>query len=123
MLVGCLLWMNQHGLFSTADGRLGQLDSVSLLGPSGPLNVPVIGGWFDSFNPGIAGLMLLFTACFRGWKMSFFALPAAVIMVCGPAFGIPGIQALGGAHTTSLVIGGVIAIIGLLFGRTREEFA
>ncbi len=121
LLAGCLLWMRQLGLFASADGTIPPLDTLNLLGPSEPLKLPVVGVWFDSFNPGFAGLMLVFTAFFRGWKMSLFAIPAAVIMVCGPALGMPGVAALGGAHTTSLVIGGTIAAVGLVFGRTRED--
>ncbi len=87
------------------------------------MNIPVVGRFFDSFNPGFAGLMLLLAACFRGWKMTLFALPAAAIMVFGPASGIPGVVALGGSHTTSLIVGGTISLIGLFLGRTHEEFS
>jgi hypothetical protein len=126
LLTGCLLWLNQHGVFSVEEGGLaeaGGLGSVNLIGPSEPLQFPMVGVLFDSFNPGIAGLMLLLATCFRGWKMTLFVLPAAAIMVLGPKLGIPGVEVLGGSHSTSLVIGGVVAVVGLLFGRTREEFS
>jgi serine/threonine protein kinase len=123
LLVGCLLWMNQHGMFSSEIGNTSKLNLERALGPSAPLNIPVVGRFFDSFNPGFAGLMLLLAACFRGWKMTLFALPAAAIMVFGPASGIPGVAALGGSHTTSLIVGGTIALIGLFLGRTHEEFS
>jgi hypothetical protein len=121
LLVGCLLWMNQLGMLSSPDELRGRLNSLRALGPSEPWNMPVVGGLFNSFNPGFAGIMLLFAAGFPGWRMTLFALPAAAIMVFGPAGGIPGMAALGGAETTSLLIGGAIAFIGLLFGRTKEE--
>jgi hypothetical protein len=65
LLVGCLLWMNQLGMFSSEDGILDSLNSVRAIGPSEPWNMPIVGGLFNSFNPGIAGVMLLFAAGFR----------------------------------------------------------
>ncbi len=122
LLGGCLFWMKRHGLLSSTPDAAELREAVHLLGPGEPLPIPLIGQWFDSFNPGIAGLLLIFTACFRGWKMSLFALPAAAVMVLGPTLGVPGVAVLGGAHTSSLVIGAAIALAGLVLGRTRDEY-
>jgi len=132
LLVGCLLWMNQNGVFSSEDGILANLDSVRVLGPSAPWNVPLVGRLFDSLNPGIAGLMLLLAACFRGWKMTLFALPAAAIMVFGPAGGNHGVRSsrrdswrcgiVRRAHN-KFDNGRYSCLDRLLFGRSREEFA
>ena len=86
-----------------------------------PLRLPLVGRWFSSFAPGIAGAMLVFLAFFRGWKMSLFALPAAAVMVFGPSWGLPGIAALGGAPTTAIVLGLAVAGVGLVFGREAGE--
>ena len=88
---------------------------------SKPLAIPLVGGLFDSVNPGIAGAVLLFLGMFRGWKMSLFALPAAAIIVLGPSLGIPGIAMFGGSHASSAAIGLGIATLGFLFGRTFDD--
>lgn len=129
LILGCILWMNQVGwtekLSKAAEQAVAaqSLEEVKRVPPADtqPLNWPVVGRFFDSFNPGVAGLVLVVLALFRGWKMSIFALPAAAIMFLGPALGIPGIGAMGGAHATSLVIGLAVAVAGVFFGRTKSE--
>ena len=129
LIVGCMMWINQNGLTekvskaaeqAVAGQAVGKIDLISQ-GGTRPLDWPLIGKFFDSFNPGAAGVMLLFLALFRGWKMSIFALPAAAIMCLGPTHGIPGIEAVGGAYTISLLIGLAIAVSGVFFGRTRSD--
>lgn len=63
---------------------------------------------FNSFAPGVAGLVLLVLGLFRGWKMSLFAWPAAAIALL-----MPGMIGYG--------IAGGLAVVGLLLGRTAEE--
>ncbi len=87
-----------------------------------PLRLPLVGSWFSSLAPGVAGAMLVVLAFFRGWKMSLFALPAAALMVFGPSWGLPGIAVLGGATTTAIVLGLGVAP-GLLFGREAGDDA
>ena len=83
---------------------------------SEPLRFPIIGDWFTGFGPGVAGLLLVISAFFRGWKMSLFLIPAAFIAWVGPALGVPG--SFLSADVVSIAIGGVIALIGFVFGRS-----
>src|SRR5262249_32317561 len=79
-----------------------------------PLSLPFlpksIAALFNSFNPGIAGLILLGSSLFRGVRMSFFAIPAAAITWIGPSIGL-GIW-------PSMGIGLIVAVVGVFFGRT-----
>ncbi|MCA9155548.1 MAG: hypothetical protein KDA38_12205, partial [Planctomycetales bacterium] len=142
LLGGCVLWMKQNGWLSAeevtsatmqavrdrnltevtavADGVVSDL-ATQQTDSSKSLALPLVGRLFDSFNPGVAGLLLIALSIFRGWRMSLFALPAAAIMVLGPSLGIPGVEALGGSHTTSLALGGAIGAVGLLLGRTEND--
>jgi len=129
LVVGCMMWISKNKLTQKVSQAAEQavagetVKAVDLDSQEGrkPLNWPLIGRFFDSFNPGVAGVVLLFLALFRGWKMSIFALPAAGIMCLGPTFGMPGLEAVGGSHTTSLVIGLAVAVVGVFFGRTRSD--
>lgn len=147
LLTGCLLWVNQNGLVSgeqlkesgeqlkeaasqaienrelnmdDVEGAVEDAVDTETLTKMEPLKIPIVGQFFDSFNPGIAGLLLLFTAFFRGWKMTIFALPAAAIMVFGPTLGIPDLVEIEGIHVLSAAIGGGIGFLGILFGRTSN---
>ncbi len=135
LLLGCALWARQNGLLSrekinaatavvkssVAERSVAGLQNATAApAASQPLSVPVVGNLFDSFNPGIAGLVLIVLGIFGGWRMSLFALPAAALMVLGPSLGLPGVPAIGGAHTTSLVIGLAVAGAGFFFGRTYD---
>jgi hypothetical protein len=39
---------------------------------------------FDSYAPGLAGLILILSAAFRGIKPTFFVLPAVLVLLVGP---------------------------------------
>jgi len=129
LVFGCMMWINENKLTEKVTQAAEQavtgetVAAVNLDSQEGykPLGWPLIGRFFDSFNPGVAGVVLLFLALFRGWKMSIFALPSAAIMCLGPTFGLPGLEAVGGSHTTSLVIGLAVAVVGVFFGRTRSD--
>ncbi len=136
LLAGCALWAQQNQLLTGAGERLRSVaadaqstDIRSLAGglQSGaefqatPLRLPLVGQWFTSLAPGVAGAMLVFLAFFRGWKMSLFALPAAAVMLFGPSCGLPSVASLGGPAGSAIVIGLAIAGAGLLFGRQSGE--
>ena len=138
LLAGCILWMRQNGLISTdkvidtavdlakdAESAATNLatDVSSNADTTKPLQLPVLGtiGMFNSLNPGAAGLILIFSAMFGGWRMSIFMIPATAIICFGTGLGIPGIEAIGGPQMTSFVIGLAIAVVGLFFGRTPED--
>lgn len=124
LLVGFALWLRDNGLLSAEKfqelnpSAHGLMDRVqALVGGSSatakPLGVPVVGRLFTSFAPALAGLILLVTGLFRGVKMSFFAWPAAVVVLFAPTFGWnPLYGAAGGA---------ALAAAGILLGRTSRE--
>lgn len=137
LLLGCALWARQNNLLSgerikeatavvkssVEAGNATALQNAAAAseGTTQALALPAVGPFFDSFVPGVAGLLLLVAGFFGGWRMSIFVLPAAAIMVLGPALGMPGIAAIGGSHTTSLVIGLALGAVGLVFGRTYDD--
>jgi serine/threonine protein kinase len=123
LLAGCVMWMSQNGISaqvsrvaaseaSHSDKALGVLGTfVNVVRgnqPTEPLALPVVGRYFNSFAPGIAGLILLVLGLFRGWKMSLFAWPAALLALFWP-----------GAIGYS--IAGTLAAGGLAWGRTDDE--
>ncbi len=126
LLAGCAMWAKQNELVSAEQLRsvasdvsqnLKSTDVYSWVqwfklqtGP--PLRLPIVGRFFDSPYPGIAGLMLIVLGLFRGWKMSLFALPAAALIVVGPAFGLP--------RVVMLLIGLILGAVGMFFGRSGE---
>lgn len=87
-----------------------------------PLELPMVPAaitrWFHGFGAGVAGLILLTSSLFRGFKITFFALPAALIAFLGPEFGIPAIGPLT-APATSMAVGIALLVAGILFGRRR----
>lgn len=134
LLVGFGLWAREHAAvkvdadalrnLTTDSGLTGVQDAVKFdASKTGtrPLALPLVGGLFDSFNPGIAGVSLIFLGMFRGWKMSLYALPAAAIIVLGPSFGIPDFGIPGGKYYLCAAVGLAIAALGFLYGQTFEN--
>jgi serine/threonine protein kinase len=72
------------------------------------LPLPIVGPLVSSLGAGIAGLILLVLGLFRGWKMSLFAWPAAIVALL-----MPGVLGYG--------IAAGLAVVGLFFGRTYED--
>lgn len=85
-----------------------------------PLRVPMLpsriaADYFNTFNPGVAGLILLVSSLFRGPKMALFAFPAAAIALLGPKLGIPFLT----SSQISMAAGAALGVVGLFFGRSR----
>ena len=85
--------------------------SKEAAGAKKKLPIPVIGDYLD-WRAGIAGMVLVILGLFRGWKMSLFGLPAAVLILFGSALGIPG------GEFVAVPMGLGIAGIGFFFGRS-----
>jgi serine/threonine protein kinase len=130
-LLGCLvlalfaLWFQQNDLAASVDlsevKSIGNTDDLLSSGKKlldakprhEPLKLPLIGSLFNGFAPCVAGLTLILLGVFPGRKMSLFALPAATIMLVGPAwFTLDSWLAIGG--------GLAIAVVGLFFGRSAK---
>lgn len=131
LITGCLLWVRQNGLISgdlqaatnsALAGDVAQIqDAIQITqdGSTTALSLPIVGRLFDSFLPGIAGLCLLISAFVSGTRMSMFAIPATILILFGEQFGVPGIAAIGGAQTTSIVAGVCIVVAGFLLCRPK----
>jgi serine/threonine protein kinase len=83
---------------------------LALEGVSRPLTA-----WVDSFNVGIAGLLLLGSLVFRGNTMSVFVLLGAAVAVAGHQFGIRTVEPFRDYHV-ALMLGSALALIGFRCG-------
>lgn len=134
LVAGCVVWAQQNGLLSSSSLRQVQATAsqagseriagfLELLFPSQtkPLGVPGIGTLFNSFNPGLAGLILIVLCLGRSPRTAFASLASAGILVLGPTLGIPGLQAIGGPAATCLALGLAMLVVLQLqpFGRAR----
>jgi hypothetical protein len=76
---------------------------------------PAMTAWVDSFNVGLAGLLLLGSLCFRGNLMSVLTLIGAAVAVAGHHFGIRPVEPFREYHV-SLMLGTLLAIVGYRLG-------
>jgi hypothetical protein len=74
---------------------------------------------FNSFAPGLAGIMLLLASLWRGAKLSLLTIPAAAVMVAGPLMAIPEIAGAS-PQIVSMAAGGVLAALGFFLGGERD---
>ena len=116
LIAGCLMWVHQNGLFSGESVKQALKEKSLEASGTEPLKLPVVGGLFNSFSPGIAGLLLVVTATSAGWFMSVLAIPAALITMFGPALGVPTIASIS-ARTISAAVGVIIVLVGMMFFR------
>jgi eukaryotic-like serine/threonine-protein kinase len=138
LIAGWLGWMGQNGLLPTSSlekaFKTGNVAHVATVNDdlqhtaakseraTKPLTIPMVPeamtGWFDSYNPGVAGLLLVISAFTYGWIMSVLVLLGAVIAFAGHKLGLPDLGPLAASHA-SMAAGGVVALLGLVFGRSR----
>ena len=135
LVIGCLLWVQENDLFASleelrdvalpedaqaaSDIAKAQLEKISQA-ETKPLSLPVVGPFFNNANPLIAGLILILSSMAMGWRMAFFVVPAAAIIVLGASFGIGDIQTLTPKiHALTAVIGIGLFVLGILFGRSE----
>jgi hypothetical protein len=134
LLAACALWAHQNAGASGAElqaqaqqaletQNLSALQAAAALDGSRatrPLafaGVPAeLTAWADSFNVGLAGLMLLGSLFFRGNLMGAFALLGAAVAVLGHKIGIRTVEPLRDYHV-SLMLGAVLALVGTRLGR------
>ena len=69
---------------------------------------------------GIAGLLLCMSAFVSGWRMTPFAIIATVLILFGPAIGMPGFGNSIQPWMSSILIGLLVYVPGILFGEERE---
>jgi serine/threonine protein kinase len=80
LALGFVLWAAQNG--GRPEGE-----------PTAPLRMPLIPslvtGVFRDWNAGIAGLILMASALYRGWRIGLLVFPAAAIALIGSTLGLP----------------------------------
>jgi eukaryotic-like serine/threonine-protein kinase len=147
LLAGCALWADQNEVLrqptqddfqqawqemqdlvaaAREDRGAGFLDAVNQLAPErsadyAPLELawlpPAVSRSFSSYNPGIAGLVLVLSALVPGLKIAAFIFPAVFVMLLAHATVIPGVIAPAGNSLTSLVMGLLFVMAGYIWGR------
>jgi len=131
LLGGCALWIQQNGLMPGADVQnqvVDQRDLTTLQDTAAetlrkqtkPLvidGVPSFAtSWIDSWNTGVAGLLLLASLFYRGNVMSIFAILGAAIAAIGHQYGIQAVEPFRDQHI-GLMLGSVLAFVGFRLGR------
>jgi hypothetical protein len=143
LLTLCGLWARQNDLLSSeqiqrvssmakeASQSLQQSGTADLktlgtsvlnTGTSQPLNLPVVGQYFNSFAPGVLGLMILLSAAISGWRFSIFAIAAAALTLLLPVYvTLPEIRSFRTGPWIALAAGIVIMVVGWLMCRRRAR--
>ncbi len=134
LIAACALWAHQNGLIPGAEiqaqatqavesNDLSALQTQAALDAGRATKGLVVGGvptpatsWVDSFNVGLAGLLLLGSLYFRGNLMSVFVLIGAAVAVVGHQFGIRNVEPFRDYHV-SLMLGALLAVVGYRLGR------
>ena len=140
-LVGCLLLSlfamlgNSKGLFEQfkqidALGTVsrGDLDQVSnaLKGAAATATNTetrtLLFAWdIHVWSLGLAGLLLALSGFVSGWRMTPFAAVASLVILFGPAFGIPGLATWVPPWLVAAGIGVVIYLPGVIWGERADE--
>lgn len=133
LLAGCGLWARQNGMLPGAEMPTRAVAAAEVKAPSEletaaaqhvnqrttPLQVEGVPtpltAWVDSFNVGVAGLLLLGSLFFRGNVMSVLVLVGAGVAVTGHQFGIRAAEPFRDYHV-ALFLGSVLALIGYRAG-------
>ena len=140
LLAASLVWMSQNGVISrkqltvAAEAiKTGKVETIKKtaaaeVGRAGgaktqPLRIPMvpdaISAPLGSYGAAVAGLILIISSFFAGWRMSLFVLPAAAVAVLGRMLGLPAIPGLN-ESLVPIAGGGILLVLGILFGRTRR---
>jgi hypothetical protein len=133
LLAAFTLWLYQNIVhrrphWATADAlpaapqpwrQLEQLGKL-LMQPTEPLRLPYVPAsytaWINSWNIGVAALLLLVSLFYRGTAMGLFVLLGAWITACGAVSGIRTAEPLRPEHT-ALILGTTLTLIGLRCAR------
>lgn len=120
LVVICLIWANQNNLFeSTSDQLIGETTKVAAQsdGVTTPLAVPLFGVLSDSFNPLVAGLLMVASSIFVGWRVTACVFPGLAVILAGKHLGLPELISLPYFDSTSIVLGGGLFVGGIVLSR------
>jgi serine/threonine protein kinase len=131
LLGACGLWADQNGLIPGSEARCQVLESrdtnaiqesvsATLRRSTQPLTVegipPMATAWINSWNVGVAGLLLFSSLFYRGNVMAVFAILGAGVVAVGHQLGINTVPPFRPEHI-SLLLGSVLALFGFRLGR------
>ncbi|MBN9118273.1 MAG: serine/threonine protein kinase [Planctomycetes bacterium] len=134
LIAACALWAHQNGLvpgeeIQSQAARAVEAHDLSGLRPPAALDagratrglavagVPAAAtAWADSFNVGLAGVLLLGSLFSRGNLMSALVLIGAAVAVTGHQVGIRNVEPFRDYHV-SLMLGALLAAVGFRFAR------
>ena len=127
LVVICLIWANQNNLFESSTRSLIDTD-VSIVqqpfegenqldGETTPLAIPMFGFLINSFNPLVAGLLMIASSVFVGWRVTACVLPGLMIVMSGQYLRLPEFVSLPHFDFTSICLGGVLFIGGIILSR------
>ena len=128
LVVICLIWANQNNLFESsteqlidATTKVVQLQSLDVAlrsdGDTTPLAVPLIGVLINSFNPLVAGLLMIASSIFVGWRVTACVFPGLAVILAGRHLGLPELISLPYFDSTSILLGGAIFVGGIVLSR------
>jgi hypothetical protein len=143
LVAGCLGWMDQNNMIpwqqikevgtQALDIRSQKMEvkdqdlekaKVTVPDETKPLRLPAVPAalteGFDSFNPGIAGLLLLFAALFPGTLVGASAFLGALVICAGQRLGIPSYE-LKHLNLPTAAAGLALAIAGFMLDSRRAE--
>ena len=109
MLSGCVVWATQNNL----PLPLSDAEATPLIVPSVPA---ILTRWIDSYNVGVAGLILFMSVFTARGRVAGFAIIAAVTVLFGHRWGIPEVAGVS-APMVSIVAGLAIVLLGWLTGQ------
>ena len=126
LVVVCLIWANQNKLFEVISETgidpitnviqpLDQQDDSAIkLRKTSPLAVPLLGFSINSFNPLIAGLLMIASSIFVGWRVTVCAVPGMAVILGGRLWNLPELFSLQYFDLTSIAVG-VVLLVGGIF--------
>ena len=86
--------------------------------PDVPTQATRLLGLFNGFNPGVAGLILLISSLFSGWRVGIGAFLGSAVAWLGPSIGIPSIGPVS-TSSVAMLLGGSIGTLSILLLRRR----
>ncbi len=129
LVVFCLAWANQNNLFENSidPSNFLNTDEVQTAYDTGnlykgghktsPLAVTAIGFRIDSFNPLVAGLLMIGSSIFVGWRVTVCVCPGLAVILIGRHWHFPEVVNLSYFDLTSITLGGTLFLGGILFSR------
>lgn len=131
LVVICLIWANQNKLFEvisetgTGTDTIASViqpldqqgDSANKLRKTIPLAGPLVGFSVNSFNPLVAGLLLVASSIFSGWRVTVCVVPGLAVILGGRLWNLPEFFSLQYFDLTSIAVGLVVLVGGVLTER------